>query len=243
LLEQSVPVTVLNLNQTLRADYYFGGEDGRTRQFNRVQAGELMSDLDSMEDELRRYYNSADESNQIIEGILSPIPLIRKNKSIQAVSIRRGASKTTLFTYKTTESGFLHGEQAWSVSRSMFYAWLFRLDEAGIRTYYTVNYVDTAILLSAVYRNCMKPESEHTTLNRYYRPRIYIKEQDPFIKALMFLSRAYQLDIGEEKAKSLATRYKTLYDINMAEVSELCQCEGIGKTIATKLLKALGREL
>ena len=83
LLEQSAPVSVLPLNQSSRADYYFGGERG-TVQFNRVQAGELLSNIDSMEDELRRYYDSADDNNMIIEGVITDTPITRKDKSYKA---------------------------------------------------------------------------------------------------------------------------------------------------------------
>ncbi len=230
----------MNLNQTQRADYYFGGEDEKTRQYCRVQAGELLANIDSEEDELRRYYNSADISNQIIEGIISPIPLTRRNRSLDSISVRRSARPTVLFSYKVTPSGYLFGEQVWEVSSSLFHAWLCGLDDAGIRTYYTVNYVDTAKLLATHYHYAQKPE--HTTLNRIYRPRIAIKSQDPFVKALMSLSLVYELGIGEEKAKELATRFHSVADICLADITEICQCKGIGKVVAAKLLKALGRE-
>jgi len=231
---------VISLNQSLRADYYFGGEDGKSRQFCRVQAGELLSNIDSEEDELRRYYDNADESNQIIEGLISPLPFTKRSK---VVSIRRCASPNTLFSYKVAANGYIHGEQAWDMSSSEYHAWIRGLNRTGIITYYTVNYIDTAKLLAAIYKNEQKQPDEHTTLNRYTRPRIYIQDQNPFVKALMFLSAAYRLGIGEEKAKAIATKYKTIFDVNMAEVSELCECSGIGKGIAEKLLKALGREL
>ncbi|KKM76415.1 hypothetical protein LCGC14_1380300 [marine sediment metagenome] len=60
--------TVMSLNQSSRADYYFGGEDGKTRQFCRVQAGELLGNIDSEEDEFRRYYESADRAIQVAGG-------------------------------------------------------------------------------------------------------------------------------------------------------------------------------
>ena len=240
LLKQAVPVTVINLNKTKRGDYYFGGEDGLTRQFCRVQAGELLSNIDSEEDELRRYYENADESNQIIEGLISPFPITKRNRG---VTIRKNASRHTLFSYKITEQGHIYGEHPYNVSSSEYFAWIRGLNRAGIVTYYTVNWVDTAKLLVAIYNNEQRPPDSHSTLNRYYRPRISIRKQDPFVKALMCLSLAYRIGIGEEKAVSIASRYKTIYDVNMAEVDELCECEGIGKTVATKLLTALGREL
>lgn len=243
LLSQSVPTAVLNLNQTSRSDYYFGGEDGKTRQYGRVQAGELLGNIDSMEDELRRYYMSADINNQIIEGIISPVPITKKNKTLEAVSIRLAAHPSVLFSYKVTESGYIYDEQVWNISHQMLHSWLCGLDESGVRTYNTVNYVDTANFLVSAYKYCQKPNEEHKTLNRIYRPRISIKSQDPMVKALMSLSLVYDLGIGEEKAKSLATAYHSIMDIMLADEKELKQIEGIGKVIANKLLKALGREV
>jgi hypothetical protein len=46
LIVQSVPITRLPLNQTKRGDYYFGGADGKSRQWSRVQINELLSDMD-----------------------------------------------------------------------------------------------------------------------------------------------------------------------------------------------------
>jgi len=243
LIQQSVPTTRMPLNQTQRSDYYFGGEDNKTRQFGRVQAGELLANIDSMEDELRRYYENADENYQVIEGIISPIPLTRKDRSLEAISIRKGASPTHLFSYKVTEAGYIYDERAWDVSSSMLYGWLRGLERCGIITYQTINWVDTAKLLVAFYFNDQKPPEEHTTLQRYIRPRIVIKEHNPFIKALMALSLAYQIGIGEDKATKIAQHYNSLFDIAMAEVGELCQVEGIGKKTAQKLLLSIGREV
>lgn len=232
------------LNQTHRSDYYFGGEDRRTRQFSRKQAGELLSNVDEAEDQLRDYYANADENYQIVEGIISPIPLTRKSRDPMAVSIRQQARPTTLFSYKVAENGFIYDEHPHDVSSSMLFAWLFQLDQAGITTYYTINWIDTARLLVAIYKNCQKPAEEHTTLFRYTRPRIYLKDRDPFVLSLIGFSHAYKIGIGEEKAKMLSAHgYTSLLDLAMAEVGELCQVEGIGRKLAENLLTALGRKL
>lgn len=255
LLQQTADVAVINLNQTQRADYYFGGEDGRTRQFCRVQAGELLSDIGSEEDELRRYYESADDNYQIIEGVITDVPIIRKDKSMAAVSVRFKSRPSQLFSYHIAENGFLHGEHAYEINSEKFYAWLYRLAECGVQTFFTHNYVGTAKLISAVYHNCQKPPEEHNTLNRYYIPRIILGEKDaegkrvsiraqnPFIRSLMALSIINKMDIGEVKATALyKAGYKSLYDLAFASVSELTSVAGIGKATAEKLLAAIGVE-
>ena len=256
LLQQSAPVSVLPLNQTQRSDYYFGGEDGKTRQFGRVQAGELLGNIDSMEDELRRYYNNADENNQIVEGLISSVPLTRRHhKGPTEITIRGLHRLNAMFSYRVTDSGFIYDEHSWDISASLFYAWIFRLEQSGVFTYYTENFVGTARLLAAIYHNCQKPPGEHSTLNRYYIPkvgtgeqdihgrRIAIKEQNPFIRALMSLSLIYGLNIGGDKATRISLVYKNLFDVAMAEVNELCMVSGVGKKTAEKLLIAIGREL
>ena len=253
LLEQSVPVSILPLNQSNRADYYFGGEEG-TVQFNRVQGGELLSNMDSMEDELRRYYNSADDNNMIIEGIITDTPITRKDKSMDAVSVRMKSRPSTLFTYRIAANGYLFSEHAYDVGADKFFAWLYRLKQCGVYTFQTWNYVGTAKLLASVYHNCQKPE--HNTLNRYYIPRITlgekdedgkritIREQNPFIRSLMALSIIYRIDVGETRATALyEAGYKSLYDLSFASVIELTRVEGIGKVTAEKILTAIGVEV
>lgn len=252
LLRQTTTVEVLPLNNTQRSDYYFGTEDGRTVQFGRVQAAELLSDVDSMEDELRRYYNSADENNMIIEGIISDVPLTKKSKSLESIGVRKTSRPTTLYTYRVSNTGFLFGEHAFNASADMLYAWEYRLYEAGIQTFWTINYVMTAKVIAAVYRNCQRPEDSHSTLNRYYipkisltqqdvsRPRVTIREQNPFIRGLMALSLIYKLDVGEKKATAIYNAgYKQLSDLIFATEDELVRIPGIGKTIAKGLRMAL----
>ena len=110
LLQQSIPTTVSPLNQHSIADYFFGNYEGKTKQFNRVQAGELVGNVDSMEDELKRYYDSADETNQIIEGLISPVKLYMKEGSAKVSNhsnIRFASTRdlgAKIFTYPVDPS-------------------------------------------------------------------------------------------------------------------------------------------
>jgi len=242
------------------ADYYFGNYEGKTSQFNRVQAGELVGDVDSMEDELKRYYTSADETSQIIEGLLSPVKLYMKEGSAKTSyhSGSRVASSRDLgakiFTYSVNPLGFIaYGHSFDTVRMSELYAWIYRLSQLGVNTYYTNNWEETARFLIAAYRNEQKPPEAHTTFNRIYRPKIYIKHEKDMTKeeldtyrltkSLMFLSSAYNLGIGEVKAKALAERFCNIVDIAMASVSDLTATEGIGKIMAEKILGSLGRSI
>ena len=63
------------------------------------------------------------------------------------------------------------------------------------------------------------------------------------MKALLFLSNAYQLGIGEVKAKALTDKFCNILDIATANISDLTEVEGIGKKKAEQILTALGREV
>ena len=250
LLNQSVPTVKTNLNKAGMADYFFSTEDGRKFQFNRVQAGELLSDVDSMEDELRRYYDKADRNYQIIEGIISPVMLHIKEAAVPVsehspakfANVRDLGSK--LYSYKVEPTGFIpHGHSFRKYNDSALAAWIHRLGEAGIATYYTVNWIHTARTLSVIYKNEQKPQEEHSTLQRVVKPKIRLRKAEPLLKAIMFLSSAYELGVGEKKAQAIVERFCNLLDIATADVSELCECEGIGRVLAEKILRALGREV
>lgn len=273
LLKQSVPVTRMSLNQNRKSDYYFGGADNKTRQWSRKQAGELLSDLDEAERQLRSYYNQADENNQIVEGIISPVPLrfltdkqvammqggklkisqlkvIPKSKVYgkarhveEGISTRHFARTDGLYSYSVGLAldgsgviGFVKNEQYHRTTSGMLNAWIYQLTQVGIVTYFTVTEADTAKLIAAAYNSCQKPE--HTTLQRYIRPRVYIKEYDHHVLTLMGLDKA---QLGETRAKALITRFGTAFDVFVAEYEDVCAVPGMGRITTEKLFDSIGR--
>ena len=247
LLQQSCPVAVSPLNNLHMSDYYFASYDGTRQQFSRKQAGELVGNIDEAEDQLRDYYNQADRNNQVVEGILSPVPIYMKGHAIPVsdhsdsrVSSRELGAK--IYCYQVQPSGFIErGHSFTSITMGILYAWVHRLAEAGVTTYWTMNWEETARLLTIIYRNEQKPPDEHHTLQRVIRPRLQVKDADPFMKALLYLSAAYKLDIGEKKAALLFDKYVNLMDLSLAEVDEVAQL--IGRKTAEKLLASLGRSI
>ena len=248
LLQQSCPVTVADLNIANMSDYFFGNYEGKRLQFSRKQAGELVGGIDEAEKQLAEYYYNADENYQIVEGIISPDRLKIKGAAVPIDG--HGSSTSTrdlgakLYCYKVEPGGYIERGHSFSVvNDSLIAAWTHRLAKAGIITYYTINWVQTARLLSAIYRNEQKPSEEHTTLQRVVRPRIIIKQAEPFVKSLLFLSNAYQLGIGEKKAKALADRFCNILDLATASISDVAETQGIGRKKAEQILIALGREV
>lgn len=238
-IQQSVAVTVTSLNQNSIADYQFTAIDGHSVQVNRTQAGELLGDIDSFEDELRRYYHSADETFAIIEGIISPYKLstIRTTANI---SLRAMAPPGSLYAYRVSDTGFIVTERAYDISNKMFKAWLLQIDKAGITVYHTINYVDTAAALVAFYTNLQK--TEHTTLQRYIKPKIQVRDLNPHVQALINLSQAYKLDIGEVKATAIMEEFGDLFNVMIANGDDLGKVKGIGKKTIDGLFEKIGRD-
>lgn len=248
LLQQSCPVTVADLNIANMSDYFFGNYEGKRLQFSRKQAGELVSGIDEAEKQLAEYYHNADENYQIVEGIISPDRL--KIKGAVVPVDEHGFSTSTrdlgakLYCYKVEPGGYIEKGHSFStINDSLIAAWTHRLAKAGIPTYFTINWVQTARLLSAIYRNEQKPPENHSTLQRVYRPRITIKEADPFTKSLLFLSSVYQLGIGEVKAKALAERFCNILDLATASIDDIASTTGIGRKKAEQIIVALGGDI
>ena len=247
LIRQAVPVTVLPLNRQHMSDYFFSNHEGKSFQFSRKQAGELVGNIDEAEDQLRDYYPQADENFQIVEGIMSPVkihsfPISDHSLAPSKISTRDLGAK--VYCYQVQPNGHIAKGHSFSViSLPVYYAWRHRLAQCGIVTYETMNWVETARLLTTIYRNEQRSPEHHSTLQRIIKPRIVIKDQDPFVKALMFLSSAYKLDIGEVKANALAERFCHLLDLATSDIDSIVEIEGIGKVTASKLLSALGRDL
>jgi ERCC4-type nuclease len=156
-----------------------------------------------------------------------------------AISIRKAPLPPgALYAYAVSTKGWIYSEREFRISNKMFKAWLYQIDKAGISVVYTINDIDTAASLVAIYENSQK--TEHQTLQRYLRPRITVAGHNVHVQALINLSSAYKLDIGEVKAQALIDEFGTLGAILLSEVDELTRVEGIGKLTAEKLLKAIG---
>lgn len=243
LIRQVAPVQVLPINMRKLSDYFFGNPQGESFQFSRKQAGELVGNIDEAEDQIREYYPNADHNFQIVEGIISPVKFYGikvSNHSAPQVSTRDLGSK--LYCYKVENSGWIERGHSFSaVSPAMLYAWIHRLEMAGVPTYFTVTSAETAKLITTIYKNEQKPPEEHFTLQRVIKPRIQIRQAEPLMKALLYLSDAYKLRLGEKKAQAICDNYASLYHLLISPTEELAECEGIGIRTATRIMEALGR--
>jgi len=218
LLQQSIPATVGQLNRFGFADYFWQAYDMHTIQVERKQNGEVLSDLDAVEEQLVREYNSAAENIIIVEGYIVPTASgCGTLKQVKGKSIR----------YISRE---------YRVSYSMFMSWLWQLDKCGITHFFTADLSGTAMLLSTMYKNSQK--AEHSTMRRYIKPRIHIEERNPQVLSLMGVVGA---ELGEVRARALVKKFGNLHRVVNATEEEICQVDGMGKVLARKLLRSVGR--
>ena len=219
LLRESIPVMVSDLNLSGFADYVFNCVDGHCVQCERKQNGELLGGLDRVEGQLKKQYPKAQENILIIEGFILP-----SKEGCSAVKLSK--DRKILFVDREFKG----------VSYAGLYSWLYQLDKCGITHYFTSDLVGTAILLEALYKSSLK--LEHTTLQRYIKPKIYLEEENHYVRSLMGLSG---VSLGEKRAKALVNRFGTFWNVVAQDVDKLCEVDGIGPNIAKSLLKAVGR--
>ena len=227
LIKQALPDSEQrSINKLGMADYLFFDIKGRRIQFERKQWGELLGSISNVEEQLRRQYNQADELNLVVEGVIHPTPY--------GLDFYKKASGKPYFRKAHSYGGKRRSRTG---LYSQVTAWFWQLDRSGISVYQTPSESATASLLVAIYQNAQK--EEHTTLQRYIKPRIQLKELNPQVKTLMGIEGA---GLGADRAQKLIDRFGTPFDVFMEEAEELAKVDGIGLGIARKLFKAIGKE-
>lgn len=216
LLRARIQVVRTNLNDWNKADIYWTGADG-THQIEMKSTSEVLGSFEHVEGQLAKQYYSADHSKLLIRGIIAKESW-SENKSS---SFERKSEK--FFVRTRTDSHVYYGYRAWLES----------LDKAGIQVVEVPDMPEAVDAIMALYNASVKEDSQ--ALKRYYREKIQIPEKNPHILALMYLSLAYDLKIGHNRATALIEKFSTLYDVLDASPRELCEVEGIGKSTANNL--------
>jgi len=232
LVAQTVPVIRCGLNDEGFADYLWFACDGHRIQVERKQIDEILGGLDKVEEQLRRELsNGVEETILLHERECEPIHSMK------------------MFTQswnKTKDGKIMVPGHKYNVSYTGLHAWFNQLDKAGITIVHSFDYEATALVLVALYQNSQKVE--HTTLRRYIKEHIYIKDYNPHVLNLMSIKGA---GIGEAKATALIQRFGTFwYTINqpvesLAEtlVGEEGKEKRFGMVGANRLLKAIGKNV
>ncbi len=231
LMEQSIAVNVIPLNEQGYADYMWTSYDGHRIQVERKQIDEILSGLNHVEEQLQREIIKAEETILLYEGTFEPIQGLRPC----CQSWRR--SKT---------GNVMVPSRKYDLSYSMVQSWFYQLDKCGITIMHTSDYIGTAIALVSWHNSSQV--QEHTTLRRYIKEHITPEPRNPHIHNLMALKGA---EIGQVKAEALIAKYGTFwYCINqplesLAETIIGQRKDGaimrFGDMAARKLLKSVGR--
>lgn len=225
LLEQSVQVSVIPLNQHGFADYHWVAVDGHTIQVERKQIDEILGGLDHVEEQLTREIGKADETILLYEGTVSHYHDVRP-------SVR---------SWKLTKGGkVVAPHHTYHISYTGLQAWFYQLDKSGITVFHTFDVYHTARAIVAWYNSSQK--LEHTTLKRYIKDKAYSSDRNPHILNLMNIKGG---GIGEEYAKALIDRFGTFWSVVNQTVDILAETRvgkrALGTSAAIKLLKAIGR--
>ncbi|KKK94413.1 hypothetical protein LCGC14_2683100, partial [marine sediment metagenome] len=114
------------------------------------------------------------------------------------------------------------------------YAWLYEVGKY-IEVYQTPTYGATLSMLTAFYKADQKPE--HTTFHRYLKDITF--HPNPMVQRLMGMGG--HLGIGATRAEALIKRFGTVYNVATATPEMLASVEGIGKAVAVKFLRGVGR--
>ncbi len=222
LMSSSVDTMRKGLEPLGNADYLFFACDGHSIQIERKQAGELLSSIEKVEEQLRRELPNADETILLWEGVIEP------------VMAQNGAN--CMAYHKAKGGDILVPGRPYNQNYGGLQAWFSQLDKCGVTVVNTTSMVATALTIVALYRSAQKPE--HTTLRRYIKEKIHIETFNPHVLSLMGIEGAM---IGEVKAKALIKRFDSLWGVISQSPEELAKTEGLGITTATKLLRAVGR--
>lgn len=216
LIAQNVEVARVPLNEQGKADIWWAAQDGQTYQWENKSVSEVLGDMDHVEAQLQKQYPNADHCGLIIRDVAVP------------------ADGTTLHMVHTrTKKDWFISKRKHKFAYSRYRAWLVGLDSVGVKVVEVGNTTAVARHIVAEYKHSNTPS--HSSLRKYHRARITLSEKNPHVLALMGLSHAYGLGIGESKAKALVEKFSTLSGVLLAPVDELMKIPGIGAVITAKL--------
>jgi ERCC4-type nuclease len=224
LIASSIDTVRMSLEPQGKADYFFFACDGHSIQIERKQAGELVSNIEHVEEQLRREIPNADETILLWEGVLDP------------VFAQHGAN--CMAYHKAKSSEIMVPGRPFNQSYSALQAWFYQLDKCGVTIINTTSYIATALTIVAIYNSSQK--QEHTTLKRYIKEKVHIEKFNPQVVTLMGIEGA---NLGEVRARALIDRYSTVWEVLRREPEELAETKNIGIATAQKLLRSVGRSV
>ena len=218
LMSTSVPCRVEVLNERLWADYRWKGLDGRWTQVERKTWGEVLANVDAVEDQLRRHMKNQPEARLlfVLEGMV--------DSNSDGVHVLKAANNGNVWV-----KGYRSGTRIGRI-----YSWLYNASEY-VEVFQTFSYELTCQFLVQAYQQDQKEEHLHKTFNRYFKKTTF--HPNPQVLALIGMAPG----LGEVKAEALIARFSTVWNVLNASPKELMEVAGIGPTMATTLLRRIGR--
>ena len=129
------------------------------------------------------------------------------------------------------------GEMQRTISQHDFRAWLNTIRvQAGVHVLESFSSKDSAAYVTSLYRWWQKTWSKHHSLHVFMEPNERAHIARPSIKQQI----AAQLPgIGWEKSARVAKHFETVVDMMIADERDWQAIEGIGKTIASRVVREL----
>lgn len=218
-LNNDIKISALNVNGW--ADYRWQKLDGTWVNAERKTWGELLANVDAVEDQMRRHLADQPKAVQVfvLEGWVEESML--GTHVIQQVT--RGNGNT------------LYGKGRASGTRlNRVYSWLYAASQ-HVNVLQTGSFEQTCQLLVQMYKQDQKEDSQKKIFQRYYKQTNW--HPDPQVLKLIGIEPG----LGEVRATALIARFSTVWNVLSATPKELTQVPGIGMTIANKLLSGVGR--
>ena len=205
------------LNSATYSDYMWANSRGTNTQVERKQWGELLANVDSVEEQLLRHINThpKDEHVLLIEGVATQ-------------------HFTGTQVLKMTNKGIMVKGQTYSARLKGIYAWLYQV-QTYMQVVPTATLRETAVALVAMYESDQKDDTEHRTFQRHIKASTF--HPNPMVTQLMGACPG----IGDKRATALISRFVTVWGVFSARPVDLVQVEGIGPTLAKQILQRIGR--
>lgn len=213
-----VDTTVEALNEALCADYRWRTNSGRHTQVERKTWGEILANVDAVEDQLRRHMKNRPDDRLlfVLEGQidLEPDGVYTLNRAKQQPVLVRGFRSGTRI--------------------GRIYSFLYNASEF-VEVFQTPSYEGTCQFLVQAYKQDQKAPEDHHTFHRYFKKVTFYP--NPQVLQLMGLLPG----LGEAKCEALIAKYTTVWNVLNASPQELQTVPGIGPTLSVNLLRRVGR--
>jgi hypothetical protein len=219
LLNQSVEAAKEAINSQGYADYLWSGTEGR-EQLERKTWDEVLSNMDSVEDQLRREAQAHPDvhTNLVIEGV--------------ATQATMGGSRTWAMAKGKQKVMYAKNNHRDSMGKA--YAW-----EAQVKrympVYHTATFQETMILVAALVKAAQK--EDHTTFQRHFREM----DWHPNEQVMCLINMFKRSGIGPGRAEALIKRFGTVWNVIHQMPQTLSTVDNMGVGVAKRLLRKLGK--